>query len=704
MTVTRRLRRYLMQELSVTEISPESIISKLDQAFLEAQPDDWILALYTFLNGQPALRRRLDGVPLIRLEDGIQVPPRVDGQPQAFLPGAIATAFPTVRASVCATEPAREFLRLLGLTEPDPVDDVVRNILPKYRDEVLVSDAEYEDDIRRILTAFGTDSKAQREKLLTALRDSAFIMAVDAGDGTTGTRRPDEVYLATERLKELFAGVRGVLIVDDTHACLRGEAVALLEACGASRCLQPTLAEGRLSREERREIRRNVGLERATSEHPIEDKSLRGLESVLLLLPQLEHEARRGRAALLWEALADVENRRGSKAFEGHYTWSYAYETKTAPFDAAFVRQLNETAWVPDRDATLQRPDFVLFDSLGWKANPFLLSKIRFKPPIIEMLAMEAGIEPGVLDMLKKHGVTSVAELAARLGLSETPIPDGGAPASATEAAAAGLEGDAPVTAPDAHDASASMAEGSVVPRGELSKPGGVRAGKSSSESTSERAVGSDEHVKSDNICASKEGKRTADGNLATFVSYIGVHSEDEDRDPDGLDRQARMALEAKAISFIRSREPGWQPTPPNNPGFDLFMVDEHNQQECWCEVKAMTGSLDNRSVCLSGTQFDCAREHGENTGFMWWNTLVLTMPMSCESRTRQVGPDTSPLIVDGGVQRLRMPALPLDLKHFESHAQNPHNAQNASLKIAEHNTMAPGATTPTRTRFPRII
>ena len=84
MTVTRRLRRYLMQELSVTEISPESIISKLDQAFLEAQPDDWILALYTFLNGQPALRRRLDGVPLIRLEDGIQVPRESTVSPKRF--------------------------------------------------------------------------------------------------------------------------------------------------------------------------------------------------------------------------------------------------------------------------------------------------------------------------------------------------------------------------------------------------------------------------------------------------------------------------------------------------------------------------------------------------------------------------------------------------------------------------------------------
>jgi len=32
-----------------------------------------------------------------------------------------------------------------------------------------------------------------------------------------------------------------------------------------------------------------------------------------------------------------------------------------------------------------------------------------------------------------------------------------------------------------------------------------------------------------------------------------------------------------------------------------------------WVEVKAMTGTLDNRPVTMSRPQFDCAREHGEN-------------------------------------------------------------------------------------------
>src|SRR5207244_3116025 len=86
---TPELRRYLMQELGVTEVTPETIIPLLRQAVLEAQSDAWIVSLYEFLKDQPALRGWLDDLPLIRLEDGSHVPTRADGQPQAFLPSAI---------------------------------------------------------------------------------------------------------------------------------------------------------------------------------------------------------------------------------------------------------------------------------------------------------------------------------------------------------------------------------------------------------------------------------------------------------------------------------------------------------------------------------------------------------------------------------------------------------------------------------------
>ena len=240
------LWKYLREVLKVYEVTPESIIPRLDKDFLESQPDDWTLRLYEFLSGQPALRQRLNSVPLIRLEDGAHVTPETDGQSKVFLPTDQPTSFPTVRASVCASEPAREFLKeSLGLREVDPVDDVIHNVIPKYRSgPVNVGDAEYEGDIHLILNAYGTDWTPRQGELTKTLCDIEFVKTVDAGSGSKQLSRPSEVYLATDEYRKLFTGVQGVLFVDSTYECLRGEKVGdLLNSCGATRSTDSALAD-----------------------------------------------------------------------------------------------------------------------------------------------------------------------------------------------------------------------------------------------------------------------------------------------------------------------------------------------------------------------------------------------------------------------------------------------------------------------------
>ncbi len=144
---------------------------------------------------------------------------------------------------------------------------------------------------------------------------------------------------------------------------------------------------------------------------------------------------------------AEPRQRLRAGAFSGSYSWTY-YQRRSATFDAAFVRQLNTTAWVPDADGSLQRPEFVVFESLGWEENPVLTSKIRFKPPIIDQLALEAGIEPKVLEMPQKRGLTSAAALSAALGEEEQPEPPAQAPTPSESTDAPG--NDSPGTVEDA--------------------------------------------------------------------------------------------------------------------------------------------------------------------------------------------------------------------------------------------------------------
>ena len=97
-------------------------------------------------------------------------------------------------------------------------------------------------------------------------------------------------------------------------------------------------------------------------------------------------------------------------------------EYYNAPFPAVFVEILNDTKWVPSAYGELELPQFVDFETLGWEENPFLQSKILFKPPIRESLAREAGIEPEMLDELKKRGISTKSDLLEAIG----DIPDGG--------------------------------------------------------------------------------------------------------------------------------------------------------------------------------------------------------------------------------------------------------------------------------------
>jgi hypothetical protein len=164
------IRRYLIQELDVSELTLEMTLARLDKSFLEAQTDEWILRLYESLHGQPAL----------------------------------------VRGS-------------LYLTVPDPVDNVIWHVLPKYlQNDVADDDDGYRSDVHRILDAFKTDSTSQREKLIASVRDASFIMTVDTGDNSKWASRPAETYIATARLKELFAGLKGVFVVDDEDSWQRG--------------------------------------------------------------------------------------------------------------------------------------------------------------------------------------------------------------------------------------------------------------------------------------------------------------------------------------------------------------------------------------------------------------------------------------------------------------------------------------------------
>ena len=595
---TPNLRKYLMEDLGVDEVTPQTILPKLDTLFLRHQSNGWMCRLYEFLKGQTALHRQAKDAPIIRLSDGTHVPAFVDEAPQAFLPGSVRTGFPTVREEACRSADAKQFLGMIGLSEPRLVDDVIWNVLPKYRkDSLRLSDSEYVADIDRILAASRTNASDKREELIQCLRQTRFVRAVNAGDGAAYFASPDGLYLATKRLGALFAGISGIEMVDDNCDALRGDDIrVLLESCGAVRHLLPSKKEygrwnGPLPSDFLAQLREQNGYtETSGINDEVTDWTLHGLDDVLEQLPSLDAEDQRNRTRCIWEELIQLEERRGRAVFRGEYRWTH-YGNHRQEFDSTFVQRLNERAWIPDQDGGLRRPDLVLFDSLGWREDPFLLSKIRFKPPAVDQLAAEAGFEPAMLNRLKELGITSLAELE-KLGL----------PGDHTDAPSEVNSVDGALNALGVSASSNPVGDGPSVEQGHLDPESG--RGSSATLNTGYRGSGSVGYPR-------QKGQRARQAGSGPFISYVAVDREGGADDPDGLVHEERMALEEAAIKLILNRYQDWRRTPTNNPGFDLVKVAE-GQPVSWCEVKAMKGDLEGRPVGLSRAQFDCAREYGD--------------------------------------------------------------------------------------------
>jgi len=436
-----------------------------------------------------------------------------------------------------------------------------------------------------MVTAFGTDSKSQRDRLVKELRRHYFVRAIDAGDESMRMARPTEVYLATQRLSGLFDGVAGVTMLDPAEKCLHRESVRdLLEACGAVRHLRPVEVDADLSDQRLREMRREAGLERCTRYTTPSDYEIGGLEELLKAIASADQTVAPTKAQMLWDALGDLEQRRGGSVFMGSYQWSYSHESRTAHFEAAFIRTLNTTSWIPSADGSLQPPDAVLFAETGWKENAFLLTKVRFRPPVVDQLAREAGLDPDLIAALKTLGIASRDELVARLGLQDEEIPV--------------LD----ETTEESIDEEGHAVDGAGA--GDVNRPGSAGGGGSSRPRTA-----SDGHRHGGR--SGSGGRKTGPGHRP-FISYVALTPDGDPPDPDGLAHEQRMALERDAIDFILTQEPDLRRTPEGNPGFDLLAVGLDELPFRWIEVKAMTGSLADRSVGMSQAQFREAQRRGE--------------------------------------------------------------------------------------------
>lgn len=401
-----RFLAYARNYLAIREVRPEEIIRRLDKPFLETQSDVWIQGLYRSLQPQRALRKELSAIPIVRLSDGSHVASEVDARSGIYLPTGESTSFRTVRRAVCEDETARAFLEWLGIRKWDRIDDLVENVLPTYtQSDPCPTSEKYTEDIGRIVEVWSSSSQSMKQQMEHRLKDASWIQTVDAQNwANIEFCQPRDVYLATEELIALYSGVEGSRMVDKSQACLVGVDIErLMKNCGAYDCLRPvpTSDPNRFNSGELSQMRRKAYPSLQSHEpweYSLKDWQLDGLEALLRNICTTNTTDAREKSELLWSFLVDMER----SYLKGLYEWHH-YKSRRCSFDSQFLLMLRNTEWVPDTRGVLQQPSNIVFDSLGWRHDDDLIHELKFKSPVVEELANEAGLPVGMIQLLKSR-------------------------------------------------------------------------------------------------------------------------------------------------------------------------------------------------------------------------------------------------------------------------------------------------------------
>jgi hypothetical protein len=381
------------------EVRPEVIVRKLTSDFMAKQEDTWITRLYTFLGRQRDLWTVLRDKPFLRLQDGSHVPPfRSNGSPNAYLPPPDDTDYPIVKREIVVNEQAREFLKHLGLSTPDIVDDVMEKVLPKYKNKGMsvdaLSDDEHKRDIQKIFRALQTDSRDKRQRLINRLKETPFLRSVNADSDKKSFQQPEKVYVCSSKLRLFLGGNPNAWLLDEVYS--NEEQSTLCRVGVAStiriRCRTPT----------------DNGDIIVTTSHGWHKRGINGFDPDCEI-EGLEHALKhinREKAVYIWNELL-IPNRqhiRGVVESSSRQTFEGA---KRQEQWSKMGKLVSDSTWLPDPDQAglFHKPAELSLTDLPneFRRDETLASLLKMKPAALDNLAWEYGVKPDLLRFALEH-------------------------------------------------------------------------------------------------------------------------------------------------------------------------------------------------------------------------------------------------------------------------------------------------------------
>ena len=408
------LRGYLIRQLGIEEITPESFARRVTGEFFKKQSDEWLVELYKFLLKQEALWRasRLrwgsDGVmrnkPFVRLEDNDHVSAfGDDGAVAVYLPQKTAKGLPCVKQSLLVDTEVREFFGRLGVREPDVVSEVIEHVLPLYEpEEVAISEEEHADHISLILQALQVDSVERRRMLISKLQDSFFLFVRNAATGEEACSQPGGAYLRKKRLEIFLEGNPDAWFLDERYS---EEEVDAFISLGVRDDIG--------IHQEKPDRRGYVIVEKFYGWHK---RGLDGFDPGCWVehLDFATHNPNEQRSLFIWKNIARPLRRqiRGTIEKSSRQTYDNSQTEETL---SRIGSVLLYEAWLPDVEGGFHNPKELSLRELPSEFEPDegLASQLRMKGSELMDLARKAGLDVGDLDLIR--GLKGMPEEFQRL-------------------------------------------------------------------------------------------------------------------------------------------------------------------------------------------------------------------------------------------------------------------------------------------------
>ena len=372
----------VMREAGVRELSVSQVLRWLEGQspdWFAGKPVEWLRALYAYLNQQKSELARIKKLPLVRLENGQHVcaraqlvffPPDPDEAREEIAP--FISELPILQSALLEIDcdehdDMKAFLGKLGVRPLSTEAIISEWILPKYLQDDNPSVAQNRLHVRYIFKIWEKISESERVDIesLPILwayhgeqREAAdFVAPCDACLPEAYTGDADlETYFSPCDNDVWFVDGR-YLANDDAKAWLR-----FLKAIGAMDAPEVIPEKFPVTYANQHELDvRNLERQYSSRGATIEDSNLDGLAEVLT---KISNRGEVEFSRVLWRLLVKVikalpsDQRKRENFFQGTYRWfkRYARTESTESFDAAFYRQLKETAWVLDERGNLRRP------------------------------------------------------------------------------------------------------------------------------------------------------------------------------------------------------------------------------------------------------------------------------------------------------------------------------------------------------------